>query len=262
MSKNYIVVKLDHFEFHKPDMRNGGVLRYVNQAEDNLWLLYDRRTNVSRILDGGDFKFVNNHFLNCREIGDHIIVDTSPSTSQYISNYFDYNLHEQDRKWDTIMLPARRCMIPIDPEVSSFTCELLFTGGDWHGLFDFPTFNPLYKGNPSSRWWYGTAPIDKTALWMNSVIKGDNMERKVVAQWSKPGVYTTEANFIPRPGATEEDDGVLFSLMYNSNIDQSLAILLEPKTMNLIGKATLDMVIPYHSHGVLCNADGRCFPNP
>jgi len=262
MSKNYIIVKLDHFEFKKPEWQNGGVLKYVNQAEDNLWLLYDRRTNASRILDSGDFKFINNHFLNCREDGDDIILDTSPSTSHYLDNYFDYNLQQEDRKWDTIMMPPRRCRIPTDPKATNFTCEKLFTGGEWQGLFDFPTFNPLWKANPASRWWYGTAPIDNTALWMNSVIKGDNVERKVVATWSEPGVYTTEANFIPRPGATEEDDGVLFSMMYDSNIDQSLVVLLEPKTLKLISKTPIGFVIPYHSHGVLCNAAGKCFPNP
>jgi len=262
MSKNFVIVKMDHFKLKTPDFRNQGMLRFVNQEMDNLWLLYDRRTNASRILHSGDFKLINNHFLNCFEVDDEIIVDTSPSTDVYLDNYFEYNLHEQDRKWDKIMLPAHRCKIPTDPSAVSFSCEKLFTSGDWQGLFDFPTFNPLYKSNPDTNWFYATAPIDNKALWMNSVIKGDVKQRKVVATWSEPGVYTTEANFIPRPGATEEDDGVLFSLMYDSKIDSSIVVLLDAKTLKLIGKTDLGMVIPYHSHGVLCQADGRCFPNP
>ena len=114
----------------------------------------------------------------------------------------------------------------------------------------------------AARWWYATAPDDNNAKWFNTVIKGDAQERKVVAVWKEPGVYTTEANFIPRPGGTAEDDGVLFSVMYDSNIDDSILVLLDARNLTLIGKSPLGMVIPYHSHGVLCNAKGRCFANP
>jgi torulene dioxygenase len=97
---------------------------------------------------------------------------------------------------------------------------------------------------------------------MNSIVKGDVTERKVVAKWSAPGVYTTEAQFIPRPGATEEEDGVLFTVLYDSNIDKSVVALLNPRALTLIGNVTLDFVIPYHSHGVSCNPKGKCFTNP
>lgn len=262
MTKNFIIVKLDSFHFKKPVMQNNGLLRYVNQLEDNLWMVMDRRTNESRVLDSGDFKFVNNHFLNCYEEDDHMIVDTSPATNMYLDNYFDFNLHEDDRKWDTIMMPGRRCTIPIDTSVSSFNCTTLITSGDWHGLFDFPTYNPLWKSNPESQYWYATAPVDASAKWMNSVIKGHTKERKVLAMWKEEGVYTTEANFIPRPGASEEDDGVLFSIMYDSKVDQSMVVLLNAKDLSLIGKEHIGFVVPYHSHGVLCNEKGKCFSNP
>jgi len=262
MSKNFMLVKLDHFKPKKPVRKNDGILKFVNQVMDNLWLVFDKRTNSSRILHSGDFKLVNNHFLNCREVDDKIIVETSPATEMYLDTYFAYVLHERDRKWNTIMMPAHRCSIPTDPAAIEFACEKMLTGGDLQPLFDFPTFNPLYKGHPSSRWWYATAPFNSTALWMNSVIKGDNEKREVVAFWKEEGVYTTEANFIPRPGATREDDGVLFSVMYDSNEDSSIVVLLNATTMALIGRSDLGMVIPYHSHGVLCDAKKKCYPNP
>jgi hypothetical protein len=164
MSKNFVIVKMDHFKMKMPVAKNQGMLKFVNQVMDNLWLIYDRRNNVSRVLHSGDFKLINNHFLNCFEDGDEIVVDTSPSTDMYLDNYFEYNLNKTDRKWDAIMMPGRRCRIPTDPTATNFSCELLFTSGDWHGLFDFPTFNPLFKANPNTKWWYGTAPIDNTAL--------------------------------------------------------------------------------------------------
>jgi len=261
LTNNFLVVKLDSFEMRSPAPERSGMLKYINQKMDNQWLVFDRRTNVSRIVKS-DFAFVNNHLLNCREVGDSIIADTSPATDHYLDTYFAFNLAKEDRQWDSIMLSSRRCLIPIDPEGKNFTCEKLLINGAWDGLFDFPTFNPLYKGNPDSRWWYATAPTDKQAMWMNMVIKGDNQERKVVATFHKPGWFTTEANFIPRPGATEEDDGVLFSVMYNSNDDVSVIVLLDPKTLKMITQVPLGLVLPYHSHGVVCTDSKRCFANP
>mmetsp|Transcript_53365 Transcript_53365/g.117159 ORF Transcript_53365/g.117159 Transcript_53365/m.117159 type:complete len:615 (-) Transcript_53365:309-2153(-) len=263
MSENFLVVKLDSFDLKWAVPENTGLLKFVNQKMDNLWLVMDRKTNVSRVLDSGDFKFVNNHMLNCVEEDGFIIADVSPATDKYLDNYFDFNLAEDDRRWEQIMLPGRRCYIPIDPEATSIKCEkMVAEGSNWDGLFDFPTFNPKFKGNPASRWWYGTAPENMSSLWMNTVLKGDRITRRVDQVWSVPGVYTTEANFIPRPGATEEDDGVLFSVMYDSIADDSLVVLINASTMETLGNASLGRVVPYHSHGALCDAEGRCYANP
>ena len=101
----------------------------------------------------------------------------------------------------------------------------------------------------------------------------------MVSVYNEPGVYVMEVNFLPRPGATEvaashcpriedsarcvqEDDGLLFSIFYDSNVDSSFIALIDPVTMKLQYKVDMGVVIPYHSHGVLCKSDGKCFANP
>ena len=131
----------------------------------------------------------------------------------------------------------------------------------WDFVFDFPTFNPDWKTNPAFRAWYATAPKDEKSLWMDTVLKGDARDREIKAIWHQDGFYTTEANFIPRPGAADEEDGVLFSVLDDSKEDVSVAAVFDPKTLKMIGSANLGLVIPYHSHGALCTPE-RCSSNP
>ena len=72
-----------------------------------------------QILDSGAFKSINNHLLNCFERNNTIIVDTSPATDMYLDNYFARNLADDDRKWDTIMMPAQRFVSLLHGPVAS-----------------------------------------------------------------------------------------------------------------------------------------------
>ena len=71
LTANFFINKIDNFVKKtkgETDYRDVGMLKYMHQNEDNLWLVMDRRTNVSRILNSGDFGFINNHFANIHEV--------------------------------------------------------------------------------------------------------------------------------------------------------------------------------------------------
>lgn len=265
LTKNFFVVKIDDFIMAKKDSRDAGMLKYMHQDEGSTWLVMDRRTNKSRILTS-DFGFVNNHFVNIHEVGDHIVVDTLPGTKNYLENYFRHNLANKtwmSSRWDWIMHEPRRCYVPITGN-AVIHCETLLQKSDLVNPIgmDFPSFNPLYKYNPASKWWYITAPKNAQSMWFDTVAKIDGQGRRVVAAFHIPGVYVMEANFIPRPGATEEDDGLLFSVFYNSTADVSFTAFIDPKTMELVATVDMGTVIPYHSHGAMCLPSGKCHSNP
>ena len=189
-----------------------------------------------------------------------------PATSNYLDNYFRHNLANASwmtSRWASIMFRSVRCLLPAAGN-GTVRCEPLLA----HDAriadvgLDFPTFNPLYKYAKHSAWWYATAPSTATSMWFDTIVKVDSRGRRVAATFHVPGVYVTEANFIPRPGAADEDDGLLLSVLYNSTADTSLVALLDGKTMGLVEAFALGTVIPYHSHGVACQPAGRCFTNP
>ena len=60
-----------------------------------------------------------------------------------------------------------------------------------------------------------------------------------------------EPIFVERPGATEEDDGVLLTVCLDGQKNRSLLAVVDAKTMKLIAKAEMDQgkVVPFGFHG-------------
>ena len=53
--------------------------------------------------------------------------------------------------------------------------------------------------------------------------------------------------------ATAEDDGVLVSIAFDGNAEQSYLLLLNATDLSLIDRAYTDHVIPYSFHGAFFN---------
>jgi len=60
---------------------------------------------------------------------------------------------------------------------------------------------------------------------------------------------TSEAYFVPNPHGTREDDGVLLSLVFNSNKGVSYIAVFNATTMKVISKAYLPDFVPWNLHG-------------
>merc|ERR1711937_472439 len=154
ITPHYIVSKLDSFGPRlKPS--DTGMLKEVQQIEDDLWMVMDRRTNSSKLVRS-NLKFVNNHFWNCveNEAGE-IVVGTVPATSDYLDTYFKRSLSETT-VWERIIMPPQMCTIPSD--ISHIHCETLLKGVNNETVFDYPTFNPRFKMRADYRYFYAIAP--------------------------------------------------------------------------------------------------------
>ncbi|XP_035767264.1 beta,beta-carotene 9',10'-oxygenase-like [Neolamprologus brichardi] len=68
--------------------------------------------------------------------------------------------------------------------------------------------------------------------------------------WEHPGQYPSEPVFVPSPNATEEDDGVIMSVVITPDEDKSTFLLvLDAKTFEELGRAVVPVNIPYGFHG-------------
>ena len=118
---------------------------------------------------------------------------------------------------------------------------------------------------------------------------GIHTARSVEQSWSAPGIYLTEADFIPwrnkdRPwqhiarfqakgldgvvlltvqkdASRPEDNGMLLSVLYNTTSDQSSLGIFDAATLALLHLQPLSAVIAFHAHGIVC-VDQRCYSNP
>jgi len=260
LTQDFVVSKLDAFEARLPDLSNSGMLRYVHQSEDDQWLVMDRRTNQSTIMRSPNHSFVNNHFWNCLQQDDNILVETIPASSAYLDNYFQHNLEKSSTPWEKLLYPPLRCTITPGSDIE---CEVLLK--DSTQLFDYPTFNPHFKMNTNYRFFYAIAPMSNNSRWFDSIIKVDRQSRTISAQWSSDGVFVTEADFIPlsngvQPG--DEDVGVLVSVLYNSTTDSSTIALFNSSDLTLLQMYPMGYPVPFHAHGISCAPNKPCWTNP
>jgi len=205
---------------------------------------------------------------------DFIVVDLVGATDMYLDNYFQRTLSEPTAEWDNIFTPAKRCKVPLSIAAGQeILCENLLVDDDGL-LFDYPTFNPLWKTKASSRYFYA-AGANRSSRWFDRIIKVDSKARKVTNVWIKDDTYVTEPSFIPdvRNAIESEEAGWLLSIVHTQGSKSSQLLILDASDFAIVGLYDLGEVIPFHAHGVSCLpekdlqigvsvASRRCFANP
>ncbi|PSC71885.1 carotenoid oxygenase [Micractinium conductrix] len=88
--------------------------------------------------------------------------------------------------------------------------------------FDFPKVNPQYRGLPNRFVWAACSVLPTNAH--NSVAKFDTKEGSVKV-WHRPGTLVGEPAFVPAPGATSEDEGVVLAVLVQADGTTALAVL-------------------------------------
>lgn len=259
VTPNYVVSKLDSFgpRFEPAD---AGILEFLHQVEDNQWLVYHRTTGEARVMVSNGTSFVNNHFWNCAEspTTGAVVVDLVAATSDYLDAYFRASL-SAPTNWTAIFHAPSRCTVPVSG--TSVACEPFWGAADAGVIFDYPTYSPLVKMDPGYAFFYATAASSPSAQWFDRLIKVSAHNRTIIADWTSPGVFLTEASFIPHANPEAEDDGSLVSVVYNSTADTSALAVFSARSLLLVSWYPLEQVIPFHAHGVTCRSS-KCYTNP
>ena len=71
-----------------------------------------------------------------------------------------------------------------------------------------------------------------------------------VTQWAARGAYPGEPLFVARPGASDEDDGVVLSVVLDASAGTSYLIVLDARTLTELARATVPHHIPFGFHGL------------
>lgn len=112
---------------------------------------------------------------------------------------------------------------------------------------------------------YGIAPNNaSSSQWFDTIFKADVQAQTVVQRWHEPGVYVTEADFVPLSAKdVAEDSGLLLSVLFNSTSVSSSLAVFDARDLNLIQLFPLGgQVLPFHAHGIVCQPNVGCFSNP
>jgi carotenoid cleavage dioxygenase-like enzyme len=99
------------------------------------------------------------------------------------------------------------------------------------------------------RYAYGVASADDGSDFLNRLVKID-LRARSVAQWSAPGANPGEPVFVARPGGSDEDDGVLLSVVLDTNAAASYVLVLDARTLEEHARALLPHHVPFGFHGI------------
>ncbi|AWO98473.1 Hypothetical protein SMAX5B_008472 [Scophthalmus maximus] len=217
------------------------------------------------------------HQINAYEEDGFLIIDMCASDDgQAINNYNLQNLRKSGEALDEVYNTLcrafpRRFVLPLNVDhdtpyelnlnrpnttatsVRTGKQKVFCTHEDLHGddLHEYGgmEFPQIYYGKYNThpyRYFYGCG---FRHLVGDSLIKMD-LQGKHMKVWEQPGLYPSEPVFVPAPNATEEDDGVIMSVIITPNQDKSTFLLvLDAKTFEELGRAVVPVNIPYGFHG-------------
>ena len=118
---------------------------------------------------------------------------------------------------------------------------------------ELPRIN--YEGHAGKpyRYVWGTG-IQTKGDFLDSIVKIDT-ETGSVATWHAAGLYPGEPVFVPSPSAAAEDDGVLLSVVLDTEKERSFLLVLDAASLDELARAAAPHAIPFHFHG-------NFFPSP
>ena len=114
---------------------------------------------------------------------------------------------------------------------------------------EFPLWNPALTGKRNRYTWLGSIVENGTPYGFNAFQKIDHDTGELRLCDFGAGRFTSEANFIPAAGASNEDDGYLVCMVYNQARDKSEIVLVDAQTMTEIAVVRLQQQIPFGFHG-------------
>jgi carotenoid cleavage dioxygenase-like enzyme len=81
------------------------------------------------------------------------------------------------------------------------------------------------------------------------LVKVDMHERQA-ATWASPHAYPGEPVFVARPGAVDEDDGVVLSVVLDADAGASYLLVLDARDLSECARAQVPHHIPFGFHGM------------
>ncbi|KAJ5328047.1 hypothetical protein N7452_008437 [Penicillium brevicompactum] len=118
---------------------------------------------------------------------------------------------------------------------------------------ELPTLNPN-KGTSKHRYVYAVTFRGESTL-IDGIMKLD-CDTQEVRLWAFHGHSPGEAIFVADPEGSNEDDGVLLSVVLDGICGKSYLLCLDARDLSELGRASVDGVVGFGFHGQHVPADG------
>ncbi|EOA85194.1 hypothetical protein ACJQWK_06302 [Exserohilum turcicum] len=131
------------------------------------------------------------------------------------------------------------------PTTQPLPAELVFKAEKFNSM-ELGTINPAYLLRPH-RYSYGCADRLRSTFF-DGLVKFDNKTQKSIF-WEQDGHTPGEPIFVADPDGTEEDDGVLLSVVLDGHEEKSYLLVLRAKDLSEMGRAKMHGPMSFGFHG-------------
>ncbi|KAG2488935.1 hypothetical protein HYH03_012556 [Edaphochlamys debaryana] len=134
---------------------------------------------------------------------------------------------------------------PVGPSALAAPAPLIRDEAAYGNFIEFPAVSPAVRGLPY-RYAYGTAAVRPTN--MGNALARHDLQEGTSKIWFEPGAMPSEPCFVPRPGATREDDGVVLAPIARGDGGSQL-LVLDGGSWEELARVQLPFAVPYRFHG-------------
>ena len=112
--------------------------------------------------------------------------------------------------------------------------------------YEFPTINPDFTGKKND--FFYAVRFDSPEMSKGFGIIKYATDTNQTKAWQKENMYAGEPLFVANPNATQEDDGIIVSTIYDANSNKSFVVILNSLTMEELARAYLPEPLPLRLH--------------
>ncbi len=176
------------------------------------------------------------HHVNAYEEGDELIVDATvyPDASIIEALYLDRLRTRPPDK------PGELRRFHLRPADDSVSHERLIDAP-----IELAQVNYARHNERCYRYAWG---VGEDGDWADRIIRADVLSR-TSTEWHEPGCWPGEPVFVSRPDPTDEEDGVLLSVVLDGQRNTSFLLVLDAADLSELARAQVPHHIPFSFHG-------------
>jgi carotenoid cleavage dioxygenase-like enzyme len=210
------------------------------------FLVLDKRDGtVAKVFESEAFFAF--HHVNAAEIGGDILVDVAATHTPY-ETVLGLPPSEDQFDLERYGYAVRRYRLPMSAHATMASPARV----DYEQLADagveMPRINYRAHSTKAYRYIYGLGHSPRSLKAMNRLLKLD-IQAGTHLTWYEKGTFPGEPVFVPRPGATAEDDGVVLSGVLDAKTNRSFLLVLDGQSFVELGRASVPHHIPNDFHG-------------
>ncbi|KAM3875671.1 retinal Mueller cells isomerohydrolase-like [Diretmus argenteus] len=218
------------------------LFHHINTYEDDGFIVVDLCT-----WKGHEFVYKYLYLANLRaeweELKKAMMSAPQPEVRRYV---LPLDIHREEQGKNLVSLSYTTATAALHGDGTIWLePEVLFSGP--RQAFEFPQINYSRCCGKNYHFAYG---LGLNHFIPDRIVKL-NVRTKETWVWQEDECYPSEPVFVPTPGATEEDDGVLLSIVIKPGAERpGFLLVLDARELGELARAEVNAIIPVTLHGM------------